>query len=144
MEEHQQLPDTRARTIADALYLWMLAHREKVPNGSATSKALDYRLKRWAALTSYLDDGRLPIDNNRIENLIRPWALGRSNCLFAGSLARGDAPGACLQGSSSSVICAVLRRVMAVVISLRRICYLSTATKSCELLSTKCCMRLPF
>ncbi|QOR40232.1 IS66 family transposase [Billgrantia diversa] len=89
-EERQQLRDTRARPIADTLHRWMLAHREKVPNGSATAKALDYSLKRWAALTRYLDDGGLPIDNNRVENLIRPWALGRSNWLFAGSLRSGQ------------------------------------------------------
>lgn len=46
-------------------------------------------MKRWAALTHYLDDG-LPIDNNRAENLARPWALGRSNWLFAGSLRSGQ------------------------------------------------------
>ncbi|MBD1553144.1 IS66 family transposase [Pseudomonas typographi] len=56
---------------------------------SATAKALDYSLKRWVALTRYLDDGAVPIDNNQIENLIRPWALGRSNWLFAGSLRSG-------------------------------------------------------
>lgn len=84
--ERQRLRDTQARPIADALHRWMRAHREKVPNGSAIAKALDYSLKRWAALTHYLDDGRLPIDNNRVENLIRLWALGRSNWLFAGSL----------------------------------------------------------
>lgn len=86
VEERQRLRETRERPIADALYRWMLAHREKVPNDSATAKALYYSLKRWAALTRYLDDGGLPIDNNRVENLIRPWALGRSNWLFAGSL----------------------------------------------------------
>ncbi|QEA38071.1 IS66 family transposase [Pistricoccus aurantiacus] len=89
-EARQRLRDTRARPIADALHRWMLAHREKVPNGLATAKALDYSLKRWAALTRYLDDGGLPIDNNRVENLIRPWALGRSNWLFAGSLRSGQ------------------------------------------------------
>jgi transposase len=89
-EERQRLRDTRARPIADVLHRWMLAHREKVPNGSATAKALDYSLKRWTALTRYLDDGGLPIDNNRVENLIRPWALGRSNWLFAGSLRSGQ------------------------------------------------------
>ncbi|KEA62933.1 Mobile element protein [Marinobacterium lacunae] len=47
---------------------------------------MNYSLKRWAALTRYLDDGSIPIDNNPIENLIRPWALGRKNWLFAGSL----------------------------------------------------------
>ena len=52
-------------------------------------QALDYSLKRWVALTRYLDDGAVPIDNNAVENQIRPWALGRSNWLFAGSLRSG-------------------------------------------------------
>lgn len=67
----------------------MLAQRDLVPNGSATAKALDYSLKRWLALTRYLDDGAVPIDNNQVEDQIRPWALGRSNWLFVGSLRIG-------------------------------------------------------
>jgi hypothetical protein len=50
---------------------------------------LDYRLKRWVALTRCLEEGAMPIDDNQIEKLIRPWALGRSNWLFAGSLRSG-------------------------------------------------------
>ena len=46
-------------------------------------------LKRWIALTRYLEDGAVPIDNNSVENQIRPWVLGRSNWLFAGSLRSG-------------------------------------------------------
>jgi len=42
---------------------------------------LDYSLKRWMALSRYLDDGAVPIDNNWCENQIRPWALGRKNWL---------------------------------------------------------------
>ena len=53
-------------------------------------KALDYSLKRWAALTRYLDDGDVPVDNNWVENQIRPWAIGRSNWLFAGTLRAGQ------------------------------------------------------
>ncbi|MNR41763.1 hypothetical protein D3C85_1601930 [compost metagenome] len=49
----------------------MLAQRDLVPNGSATVKALDY----------------IPIGNKQVENQIRPWALGRSNCLFPGRYA---------------------------------------------------------
>lgn len=60
-----------------------------MPDGSATAKALEYSRRRWEALTRYLDDGRLPIDNNWVENQIRPIALGRSNWLFAGSLRAG-------------------------------------------------------
>ena len=69
---------------------WMVAHRKLVSGGSAIAKALDYSLKRWEALTHYLDDGHLPIDNNWVENQIRPWAIGRANWLFAGSLRAGQ------------------------------------------------------
>ncbi len=79
----------KARPVAHALHEWMLLTRLKITDGTATARALDYSLKRWAALTRYLDDGQLPIDNNWIENQIRPIALGRSNWLFAGSLRAG-------------------------------------------------------
>ncbi|MBG13808.1 MAG: IS66 family transposase [Alcanivorax sp.] len=89
-QDRQRLRHEQARPIADALHRWMIAQRQKVPDGSGTAKALDYSLKRWAALTRYLDDGAVPIDNNRVENQIRPWALGRNNWLFAGSLRSGQ------------------------------------------------------
>ncbi|MCI0915372.1 IS66 family transposase [Pseudomonas putida] len=88
-EDRWRLRQETAVPIAEKLHEWMLAQRELVPEGSATAKALDYSLKRWVALTRYLEDGAVPIDNNQIENLIRPWALGRSNWLFAGSLRSG-------------------------------------------------------
>jgi transposase len=79
----------RAGPFADALHEWMTAQRKLVSEGSAIAKALDYSLRRWEALTRYLADGHVPIDNNWVENQIRPWALGRSNWLFAGSLRAG-------------------------------------------------------
>ncbi|KXG14935.1 Transposase IS66 family protein [Pseudomonas aeruginosa] len=88
-EDRWRIRQEKASPILDALHDWMLAQRDLVPNGSATAKALDYSLKRWVALTRYLDDGAVPIDNNQVENQIRPWALGRSNWLFAGSLRSG-------------------------------------------------------
>jgi transposase len=78
-----------ARPLADALNQWLRQQRQRVSDGSATARAIDYSLKRWAALTRYLDDGDLPIDNNWVENRIRPIALGRQNWLFAGSLRAG-------------------------------------------------------
>ncbi|MFG6459903.1 IS66 family transposase, partial [Roseateles sp. BYS96W] len=78
-----------ARPLADALHQWLRQQRQRVPDGSATARAIDYSLKRWVALTRYLDDGDLPIDNNWVENRIRPIALGRQNWLFAGSLRAG-------------------------------------------------------
>ncbi|EXD27089.1 transposase IS66 family protein [Acinetobacter baumannii 472237-1196] len=61
-----------------------------MPSSSPTARAINYSLKRWTALSRYLDDGNLPIDNNWIENQMRPWALGRKNWLFAGSLRSGQ------------------------------------------------------
>jgi transposase len=79
----------RSRPVADALHQWMHQQRQKIPHGSATARAIDYSLNRWVALTRFLDDGELPIDNNWVENRIRPIALGRQNWLFAGSLRAG-------------------------------------------------------
>lgn len=89
-EDRQAIRQDKSRRIADALHGWMLAQRSQVANGGATAKALDYSLKRWQALTRFIDDGRLPIDNNWIENQIRPIAIGRKNWLFAGSLLAGQ------------------------------------------------------
>ena len=85
-----KLRQTKARPIADALHDWMRLQRCKITDGSATARALDYSLKRWVALTRYLDDAQLPIDNNWCENQIRPVAVGRNNWLFAGSLRAGQ------------------------------------------------------
>jgi len=89
-ERRLQLRQQRAKPIAEALRQWLTRQRSEVPDGSATAKAVEYSLGRWAALVRYLDDGDLPIDNNHIENRIRPVALGRGNWLFAGSLRAGQ------------------------------------------------------
>ena len=85
-DERKAMRQRHTQPVLDALHQWMLLQRQKVPEGSATAKALDYSLRRWVALTRFCNDGQLPIDNNWIENQIRPIALGRSNWLFAGSL----------------------------------------------------------
>nr|WP_170162383.1 IS66 family transposase [Caldimonas tepidiphila] len=89
-DERRRIRQQRGVPVADALHKWLRLHRQRVPDGSATAKALDYSLNRWAALTRYLGDGDLPADNNWVENQIRPIALGRSNWLFAGSLRAGQ------------------------------------------------------
>ena len=89
-DERKAIRQHHTQPMIDALHEWMLLQRQKVPEGSATAKALDYSLRRWVALTRFVDDGQLPIDNNWIENQIRPIALGRSNWLFAGSLRAGQ------------------------------------------------------
>lgn len=67
------------------LGIWMKQkYMEALPK-SAIGKALGYSLERWERLSRYTEDGRLHIDNNPVENSIRPVAVGRKNYLFAGS-----------------------------------------------------------
>lgn len=88
-QERLRIRQLKSRPAADLLHAWLVANRQKLPHGSATAKAIDYSLKRWVALTRFIDNGDLAADNNRVENLIRPIALGRKNWLFAGSLRAG-------------------------------------------------------
>ena len=83
--QRQALRQREARPVLDALLTWLLATRKTVADGSGTAKAIDYSLKRWAAFVRYADSGDLPIDNNPVENAIRPIAIGKKNWLFAGS-----------------------------------------------------------
>ncbi len=89
IDARRTLRHEKARPAADALKQWLDEQRQKVLDGSATTKAIDYSRRRWEALARDLDDERLPFDNNWLENPIRPIALGRSNWLFAGSLRAG-------------------------------------------------------
>lgn len=69
--------------ILEALGQWMM--NESVLPESSFGKAIAYSLKRWKKLSLYLTDGKLEIDNNLVENALRPVAIGRKNYLFAGS-----------------------------------------------------------
>ncbi len=89
-DERHTHRDQQARPKVEAVFAWLEALRPKINSSSATAKAVDYLLRRKAAFTAYLDDGRFPIDNNAIENAIRPIAVGRKNWLFAGSLLAGQ------------------------------------------------------
>lgn len=89
-DARRKIRQLKAKPITDVLYQWLQAHLHQVPKGGVSEKAIHYSLKRWDALTRYLDNGALPIDNNWVENQIRPWALGRGNWLFAGSLRSGQ------------------------------------------------------
>lgn len=80
-----QLRQQEARPKLDALRAWLIQTRITVADGGGTAKALDYSIKRWPALMRYADSGVLPIDNNPVENSIRPIAIGKKNWLFAGS-----------------------------------------------------------
>ena len=92
-EQRLQMRQERSGPLWQELHAWLQLERMRVPDGSATAKAIDYSLKRWVALSRFLLDGDVPIDNNHIENQIRPWAVGRRNWLFIGSELAGERAG---------------------------------------------------
>lgn len=81
---------SQAKPQIDELKARMQAFRAKLSAKSDLAGAIDYALKRWAALTRYLNDGRLEIDNLIAERALRGVAIGRRNWLFAGSKAGGE------------------------------------------------------
>jgi transposase len=83
-EQRHPLRQEKARPILTALRPRLEALREKTLPQSPLGKAVRYSLNEWAALTCYLDDGRLEIDNNLTKNAIRPCAVGKKNWLFIG------------------------------------------------------------
>jgi hypothetical protein len=88
-EARKQLRAENSLPILAELYDWLQQTRLRTAPGTATAKAIDYSLKR-TALSRYADTGDLPIDNNPVENSIRPIALGKKNWLFAGSERAGQ------------------------------------------------------
>lgn len=72
-------------SIVEKLYRWLARHAKDDPPDSAFAKAIAYAINHRVALTRFLADGRLDIDNNLCEQQIRSLALGRKNFLFAGS-----------------------------------------------------------
>ena len=68
----------RSKPVADALHAWLTTQRQRLVKADATARAIDYSLSNWPALTTFLDDGAVPIDNNAAESAIRPLAVGRN------------------------------------------------------------------
>jgi transposase len=95
-EARRLLRQQRAKPIAEALHAWLTNQRQALAKADVTAKAIDYSLSNWCALTHYLDDGNVPIDNNAAENAVRPLCLGRKNWLFVGSQQAGERAAAVL------------------------------------------------
>lgn len=87
--QRQQRRQTQALPRLQDMHTWLIQTRQQTADGSSLAKAIDYSLKRWNAIARYAESGHLPIDNNPIENAIRPIAIGKKNWLFAGSVRAG-------------------------------------------------------
>jgi len=84
-QQRYELRQQEALPILKVLGQWMKDQYQSVLPQSPIGKAIHYSLKRWDKLSLYATDGKLEMDNNLVENAIRPVALGRKNYLFAGS-----------------------------------------------------------
>ncbi len=84
-DQIKELRQYEAVPILNKLEDWLIDQSLKVLPKSAIGIAVNYTKNLWPRLRRYVDDGRFQIDNNQIENTIRPVALGRKNYMFAGS-----------------------------------------------------------
>jgi transposase len=84
-QERLNLRQQKAKPVFDLFHAWMQDQYNQVLPKSKIGQALQYALNRWKNMHPYLNDGALEIDNNLVENSIRPAAIGRKNYLFAGS-----------------------------------------------------------
>ncbi len=84
-DEIKAVRQEKSVPILTSLGNWMKEQYTQVTPKSTIGKALAYSIERWGKLSLYTRDGMLNIDNNPVENSIRPVALGRKNYLFAGS-----------------------------------------------------------
>jgi transposase len=89
-EQRRATRQAQSKPLLDALHDWMLQQRRRLSGKSTLGKALQYALSRWDALVRYVEDGRLSIDNNLAERLLKDIAVTRKNYLFVGSDAGGQ------------------------------------------------------
>jgi transposase len=83
---------SQSRLICQRLYRALVVFKKSrryLPR-SAFGQAIDYALSNWPLLGVYLEDGRLELDNNLVENAIRPTAVGKKNWLFFGDAQAGQ------------------------------------------------------
>lgn len=89
-EHRRQVRQELAAPLVRALYTWLTEQLATVSRKSVTADAISYALNQWQALTRYLDDGELEIDNSAAERSVRGVACGRKNYLFLGSDRGGE------------------------------------------------------
>ena len=84
-DERRAVRQAGSRPLIAAMKPWLEKELGRISGRGGLAEAIRYALTRWPALSRFLDDGRIDLDNNPVERAIRPVALGRKNHLFAGS-----------------------------------------------------------
>jgi len=90
-EERLRVRQERSRPVIDGLRSWLTDALPRVAPQTLTGKALAYLDHQWPKLARVLDDGRVPLDTNAVENAIRPFVVGRKNWLFADTVRGAEA-----------------------------------------------------
>lgn len=88
-DDRRELRQRVSKAVLEELEPWLAALRPHVLPKSPMGDAIGYALRQWGPLTRYLEDGRVEIDNNRVERQMRTVAVGRKNWMFAGSAEGG-------------------------------------------------------
>jgi transposase len=89
-EQRSAVRQAKSKPLLDSLRQWLETTLSTLSRKSDTTAAIRYALSRWEALTRFVDDGHIEIDNNAAERSLRGVALGRKNYLFAGSDSGGE------------------------------------------------------
>jgi transposase len=89
-DEHLAMRQARSRPILDELHRWLKEQKGQHPPKGPMGRAIGYALRQWEALTVFLDDAKIPPDNNASERALKVIALGRKNFLFFGHEHAGD------------------------------------------------------
>ncbi len=84
-EGRRDLRQQRSAPVLQKLMRWFVATRQTEPPSTDLARAAGYAVNHWTALTRFLENGRISLDNNLTEQQLRDIALGRKNYLFAGS-----------------------------------------------------------
>jgi transposase len=90
-DQRYRLRQEQSKPVLAELKQWLQTHQPLIPPQSTLGKAMAYAQTYWSQLTSYLEAGHLPIDNNVCENAIRPFVIGRKAWLFSDTPAGANA-----------------------------------------------------
>jgi transposase len=85
VDERYSIRQQQAKPVIDKLKQWLEKSLQNTPPKTTLGKAIVYLSNQWPRLVAYTENGNWPIDNNRAENAIRPFVIGRKNWLFSSS-----------------------------------------------------------
>ena len=134
-DERYALRQEKSKPIMDKLKAWLDEHIQTILPKSPTGKAMGYMLKHWEGLYRYLESGHVEIDNNGVENVIRPLALGRKYYLWVAQVVPMRLP--------TSIACWPLAKpIILIRINILKKCSKTFATAKLRMIIASYCLRI--